>query len=397
MLAKRIKEIETSTTMKIAGKALSMKARGEDVIDFSVGEPDFPTPARIKQAAMRAIEKNYTKYTVNDGMIELRNAIAEKFFRDNGLKYAHNEIIVSNGAKQALFNIVMSVVDTGDEVIIPAPYYVSYPEMVKLAGGKPVIVSTRESNGFKLTADELKAAITSKTKALIICTPSNPTGLVYHQDEISALAKVVEESGIFVISDEVYEKLTYDNIKFASFASAGENIKSKTAVINGVSKAYAMTGWRIGYAAAPEEIIRSASKIQSHNTSGASSISQYASLEALTGPQDDVYEMLKEFENRRNYIYSRVTEAEAINCVKPQGAFYIFPNISACIGLKYKGREIKSSFELADFLLEESKVALVPGEAFGSGDHIRISYSTSMKNIEEGMDRINNALKKLIR
>lgn len=395
MIAKRINEITSSVTMKIAGKALTMKANGEDIVDFSVGEPDFPTPQRIKNAAIKAIENNFTRYTVNDGMIELRQAIAEKFLRDNGLKYSTKEIIVANGAKQALFNIVMAVVDSGDEVIIPGPYYVSYPEMVKLAGGKPVFIETKEENGFKMTPEELKGAITPKTKAIIVCTPSNPTGLVYHTNEIKALAEVIENAGIFVISDEVYEKLTYDSINFSSFASAGEEIKKRSAIINGVSKAYAMTGWRIGYVAAPEEIIRSASKIQSHNTSGASSISQHASLEALTGPQDDVEKMVREFEKRRNFIFEKITEIPDIQCVKPQGAFYVFPNVTSYLGKGLNGRTISNSVEFADFLLEEAKVALVPGEAFGSGSHIRISYSTSMANIEEGLNRIKNALAKL--
>ncbi|MDP4172736.1 MAG: pyridoxal phosphate-dependent aminotransferase [Bacteroidota bacterium] len=394
LIANRINELTASVTMKIAGKALTMKASGVDIIDFSVGEPDFPTPSRIKKAALKAIDENFTKYTFNSGMLELRDAISKKFLRDNNLEYDTDEIIVSNGAKQALFNVVMSVVNPGDEVIIPGPYYVSYPEMVKLAGGKPVIVNTKEKNGFKLTPEELKDAITSSTKALIVCTPSNPTGLVYTEDEIKALVSVIEKEKIFVISDEVYEKLIYDNLTFASFADAGKNIKDRIAVINGVSKAYAMTGWRIGYAAANKEIIKSASKIQSHNTSGASSISQYASLEALSGPQNEVIIMRDEFEKRRDYIYQKAITLFT-DCVKPQGAFYIFPNISSFIGKKLNNRQILTSADLAELLLDEAKVALVPGEAFGSDKHIRISYSTSMENIVEGMNRIQSALEKI--
>lgn len=395
MPAKRISEIAGSTTMKIAARALNMKAAGEDIIDFSVGEPDFPTPQNIKDAAKRAIDSNLTKYTLNDGLIELRKAICSKLQTENNLYYKENEIIVSNGAKQALFNIVMSVVDPGDEVIIPAPYYVSYPEMVKIAGGVPVILHTKEENDFKLTPEELNAAITPKTKAVVFCNPSNPTGLVYQKEEIRELTSVLEDTGIFIISDEVYEKLVYDNIRFSSFGEVSDRLKTRTAVINGVSKAYAMTGWRIGYAAADNEIIRAASKIQSHNTSGASSISQYASLEALTGPQAAIAEMVKEFERRRDFIFDEISTFRGITCRKPSGAFYVFCNVKSLFGMRSGENAIKSSYDVADFLLENARVALVPGSGFGSDDHIRISYSTSMENIEEGLKRIKAALEKL--
>ncbi|MEI7812479.1 MAG: pyridoxal phosphate-dependent aminotransferase [Ignavibacteria bacterium] len=393
MIADRINRLTESKTMKIAGKALAMKARGEDIIDFSVGEPDFPTPERIKQAAKKAIDNNFTCYTVNMGMIELRQAVSEKLKRDNNLDYSVKEIIISNGAKQALFNIVFAVVNPGDEVLIPAPFYVSYPEMVKLADGTPVIINTREENNFKLTADDLKRAVTPKTKALILCNPSNPTGLVYTGEELKALADVIENEDIFVIVDEIYEKLVYDNIKFVSFASISEKIKAKTAIINGVSKAYAMTGWRIGYAAAPEAVIRAASTIQSHNTSGASSVSQMASLEAISGIQDEVRIMVMEFERRRDYIIGALNEIPSLNCTKSQGAFYAFVNVASYFGVEYNGRKIENSCDFADFIIEVAKVAIVPGEGFGSDEHIRISYSTSMENIVEGLRRINDALR----
>lgn len=381
--------------MQVAAKAILMRAEGEDLVDFSVGEPDFPTPDHIKEAARIGIENNFTKYTVNEGMIELRIAIAEKLKRENNLDYDPKEIMVSNGAKQALFNVVMTLVDEADEVLIPAPYYVSYPEMVKIAGGKPVIIETRPEDDFKLTPGALIKAINKNTKALILCTPSNPTGLVYTEEELKALGEVIEGANIFVISDEVYEKLVYDDIRFASMAALSPRMKELTAVVNGLSKSYAMTGWRIGYAACRKEVIAGASKIQSHSTSGASSVSQYAGIAALSGPQETIHNMVSEFRKRRDYIYEKLSSQSAIKCTRPRGAFYIFPDISSYFGKRFKDRVIWNSGDMALYILEEAKVAVVPGLAFGADNHIRISYSTSMENIAKGVERIVAALEKL--
>ena len=395
MSSDRIKHISTSPTLKIAAKAIMMKREKIDVVDFSVGEPDFPTPQNIKDAAKRAIDSNFTKYTANDGIIELRQAIARKFKEDNQLDYALNQIIVSTGAKQSLLNVVLSLVNPGDEVIIPAPYWVSYPEMVILAEGKPVFVPTSEENGFKLTPEQLQQNISASTRALILCSPSNPTGAVYSRSELEALAEVVVSEDIWIIADEVYEKLIYDDFKFTSIAAISSKLKEKTIVVNGVSKAYSMTGWRIGYAAGDREIIEGASKIQSHSTSNPSSISQYASLEALSGPQYEISRMRTEFEKRRNYVLYKLGTIPGVTCVKPEGAFYVFPNISSYFGKEHAGTLIRNSYGLAYYLLKEAKVTLVPGAAFGSDEHIRISYATSMANLEKGMERIATALGKL--
>lgn len=395
MIADRINKIGISPTMKIAGRAKKMIADGIDVVDFSVGEPDFPTPLNIKNAGKEAFDKNVTKYTVNDGMPELRKAIVKKLKEDNNLDYEINEIIVTNGAKQAIFNAVMAVVNEGEEVIIPAPFWVSYPEMVNLARGVPVIIQTKEKNGFKITADELQKAINSNTKAFILCNPSNPTGAAYNEKELSALVAVLENENICVIVDEIYEKLVYDDFKFRSMASYGEKIKSKTILVNGFSKAYSMTGWRLGYAAAPRKFIEACSKIQSHCTSNASSISQYAAIEALSGSQSEVKRMLMEFQKRRNYAVEKLNSIPGVTCHKPEGAFYVFPNISSYFGKEYNGNLIRNSYGFAYYLLNEAKVAVVPGDPFGMEGYVRISYSTSMEKIKEGMNRIEQALFKL--
>lgn len=381
--------------MKIAARAKMMLAEGIDIVDLSVGEPDFPTPDNIKEAAKKAIDINYTKYTLNSGSVELRKAIATKLKNDNNLNYDISEIIVSNGAKQAIYNAILSIVDEGDEVIIPAPYYVSYPEMVNLAKGVPIFVDTKEENGFKLTPEELNNAISANTKVFILCNPSNPTGAAYTEKELRVLVEVIEDKEIFVLTDEIYEKLVYDDFKFVSFASLSEKIKEKTIVINGVSKAYSMTGWRIGYAAGPKEIIEGCGKIQSHSTSGASSISQYASTAALLGTYKETDKMVKEFKKRRDYVLSRLHQIPNVSCHTPEGAFYVFPNISAYFGMEYKDTYIRNSYGLAYFILKEANVAVVPGEAFGADNYIRISYSTSIENLVKGMDRISEALSKL--
>jgi aspartate aminotransferase len=395
LVSERVNRIEVSPTMKVAAEAKKMKSEGINVIDLSVGEPDFPTPRNISDAAIKAINSNHTKYTVNAGTVELRKAIAKKLKEDNGVEYGITEIIVSSGAKQSLFNAVHTVVSEGDEVIIPAPYWVSYPEMVKLAGGIPVFIKTKEENGFRVTPQELINAITSKTKVFILCNPSNPTGSAYSEKELCAIAEVIENKDIWTLSDEIYEKLVYGDYKFKSFASLSDKIKGKTILVNGVSKSYSMTGWRIGYTAAPEDVIKGIDKIQSHSTSNASSISQDATLEALTGPQDTVEMMRKEFEKRRNYFYKEITSIPGFSCYNPEGAFYIFPNIAGFIGKRYDKYSISNSMDFAMYLLYEAKIAAVPGSAFGAENFIRFSYATSMENLIEAVSRLKEALGKL--
>lgn len=395
MHSDRINNIGESQTAKIAAIAIQMKRDKVDVVDLTVGEPDFPTPLNIKKAAIEAINKDLTRYTLIPGTIELRQAIINKLKKDNDLEYDLDNIIVSSGAKQSIFNVVLTVVGKDDEVIIPAPYWVSYPEIVSIAEGKSVIISTEEKHGFKLTTRQLQDNITAKTRAIILCNPSNPTGAVYSKSELEALAEVLENENIIVISDEIYEKLIYDNTEFCSFASVSPIMKNKTVVINGLSKAYAMTGWRIGYAAGEKGIIKRASKLQGHCTTNAPSISQYASIEALEGPQDEIENMHQEFEKRRDFVYSKLWEMDGVSCTKPQGAFYVFPNISTYLNKSYNGSTIRNSYDLAHYLLEEARVILIPGAAFGSDNHIRISYTTSMERLGEGMNRIESALKKL--
>ena len=393
--SKRVNKIGVSPTMKIAAQAKEMLANGEDLIDLSVGEPDFPTPQNVKDAAKRAIDNNETKYTVNQGRVDLRTTIANKLKIENGLDYSSNQIIVSTGAKQSLYNAVQSLIHDGDEVILLSPYYVSYPEMVTLAHGKSVVIPTTEETDFNITPDQLLKAITPFTKLLIISYPTNPTGASYNKKELEAIAAIVEEKKIFVLSDEIYENLIYDDNKFVSFASLGEEIKRRTIVVNGFSKSYAMTGWRIGYAAGPEDFIKAMNKIQSHSTSNASSISQAAAFEALNGPQDFIPMMRKEFEQRRNFVYQQMISIKGIKCFKPKGAFYLFPNVESYFGKSTSVFRIEHSFDLAMYLLHEAKVATVPGISFGAEGHLRLSYSTSMENLKEGLKRIKEALEKL--
>jgi len=394
-LSKRINKITVSPTMKIAQQAIEMKARGENLIDLTVGEPDFPTPQNIKEAAIKSIENNFTKYTINSGIYELRKAISEKLRLENKLEYKPEEIIVSSGAKQSIFNAILAIVEDDDEVIIPAPYYVSYPHIVSLSNGKSVFIHTDEKTEFKITPEQLKNAITDKTKLLILCNPSNPTGSLYSRKDLEKLIPILEEGEFYILSDEIYEKLIYDNNEFVSLASLSEKIKRKTITINGFSKSYSMTGWRIGYAAGPQEIINAMNKIQSHSTSNTSSISQKAALEALTGQQNFIEYSQKEFEKRRNLLYDELTSIKGLKCYKPQGAFYLFPNISSFFGKKNNNQIIQSSFDFALYLLQTEKVAVVPGSAFGADEYIRLSYSTSEENLIEGAHRIKNAIANL--
>ena len=395
MVSEVANRINESPTMKVSALAKKMKADGENVINLSVGEPDFPTPDNIKQAAKKAIDENQTRYTINSGTVELRKAITAKLKRDNDLDYKIKNIIVSNGAKHSVFNCILATVDKGEEVIIPAPYWVSYPDMVSIANGTSIIIDTKEENGFKITPDELERAITPKTKALILCNPSNPTGSAYSKVELEKVAEVCLKHNFYIISDEIYEKLTYGDYKFVSFPSLNEELKKRTLLVNGLSKAFSMTGWRIGYTAGPENVIQAINKIQSHSTSNASSISQAASMEALNGSQDAVEEMRKEFEKRRDYLYNQLTSIDGISCYKPEGAFYLFPNISVYFNKSQGETTIKDSFDLAMYILSDAKVATVPGSAFGAEGFLRLSYATSMTNLEEAVARLNQSLKKL--
>lgn len=381
--------------MKIAAEAKLLIENGEDIIDLTVGEPDLPTPQNIKDAGIKAIQNNFTKYTTNVGTIELRKAICEKLKNDNSLYFSPDEIIVSNGAKQSIFTAIQTVVDADDEVIFSSPYYVSYPEMVKIAGGVSVIIPTDESTEFKITPQQLDAAITSKTKLLIICNPSNPTGSVYSKEELIELAEVIRNKNILILSDEIYEKLVYDDFKYFSFASIDENIKERTITINGCSKTYSMTGWRIGYAAANKEIVNAMAKYQSHNTGNASSISQLAAFEALTGNQDSVSFAQNEFEKRRNYFWNELISIEGISCYKPKGAFYFFPNVQSLFGKSVDSFVIQNSIDFSTFLLRYAKVATVPGIGFGAEGYIRISYSSSIEKLKLAAERIKEAVKKL--
>lgn len=391
MLAERVNKILTSATMQVSAQAKKLKAEGADVINLSVGELDFPTPDNIKEAGKKGIDANKTRYTVTPGTLELRNAIASKFKRDNNLDYSVNEITVSGGAKQSLFNAIMALVNPGDEVIFSSPYWVSYPEMVSLAEGKSVIIETKTEDGFRISGKKLEDAITDKTKLIILCNPSNPTGAAYNKDELEELAEVIIKHDLYVLSDEIYEKLVYDDFKFYSFAQIKPGIKERVLIVNGLSKSYSMTGWRLGYAAGDQKIIAAMNKIQSHTTSHASSISQEAAVEALNGPQIMLEKMLSELIERRNYLYNELISISGIKCHKSEGAFYLFPEITS---LYNKQLKIESSLDLAMYLLKEALIAVVPGNAFGAEGFIRISYATSMDNLKETIYRLKIALKK---
>lgn len=395
MLADRIHRIGYSPTLRITSKAMAMRAEGIDVIDLSAGEPDFSTPDFIKEAGKKAIDENYTKYTPNTGIPELKEAIIQRIYNDHGIMYEPNEIIVSSGAKNCLYNLAVALFNKDEEAIIPAPYWVSYPQMVNLAKGVPVIIPTREENGFRLTPKDLSRAITSNTKALLINNPCNPTGAAYPREELEELVEIGVDEGLVIIADEIYEKLVYDGFRFVSIAALDEKVKQNTVIINGVSKAYAMTGWRIGYAAGPKELIAGMDKVQSHNTSNACTISQMASLAALRGPQTEINKMLAEFQRRRDYMFYRLSQIPKVSCYKPQGAFYLFPNFSAYYDMTYEGNQIRNSHGLAYYLLKHAQVAIVPGDAFGADNFIRLSYANSMEKIEQAMDRITDAIAKL--
>jgi len=379
-LSSRVQNVSASMTLAITAKAKKMKREGIDVIGFGSGEPDFDTPSHIKQAGIRAIQKGLTKYTPASGTDELKKAICDKFFNDNKLKYEPSQIVVSCGAKHSIYNIFQAVCDRGDEVIIPSPYWLSYPEMVKLASATPVFIDTDEKSGFKVSPEKLKAALTKKTKVIVLNSPANPTGCVYNVDELKKIRDIVVKNNILVISDEIYEEIIFDKRVHVSIASLGDDIFNQTIVVNGASKSFAMTGWRIGYAGFSDEKIAAAVKnLQSHSTSNPTSISQEAALQALKEKTSDVKNMVTEFERRRDYIVGRIKDIKGLSCERPGGAFYIFPRIE---------KKDIASMELSERLLAEAKVAVVPGKAFGSDRHIRLSFATSMENIKNGMDRI---------
>lgn len=393
--AKRVGKIKPSPTLAITAKANVLRAEGRDIISFGAGEPDFDTPLNIREAAVNAIQDGFTRYTPVGGIDELKDAIIEKFRRDNNLIYKKSEIVVSCGAKHVLYNLAQALFDEGDEVIIPAPYWVSYPDIVLLSGAIPSILETEGADEFKITPDQLERAINKRTRALVLNSPSNPTGSTYTFAELEALAEIIIEKNILVISDEIYEKIIYNKFPFSSIAMVSEDVKKLSIVVNGVSKSYAMTGWRIGYAAGPEDIISAVTKIQSQNTSNPTSISQKAAVEALNGDQGAIGKMVEEFGKRRDYIVDALNKIEGISCMNPDGAFYAFPDVSSLYGRVYDGKIVTGSASLAEYFLDVANVAVVPGIAFGSDDHIRLSYATSMKNIREGIIRIENAVKNL--
>ncbi|MEI6564348.1 MAG: pyridoxal phosphate-dependent aminotransferase [bacterium] len=385
-LNERVGGIAPSLTLAIDAKAKALIAAGEKVCGFGAGEPDFDTPEHIKDAAAQALRDGKTKYAPNDGIMELRAAIADKLAAENKLSYKIEQVLVSNGAKHSLFNIFMALCREGDEIIIPAPYWLSYPEMVRVAGGKPVFVTGSEAHGLKVTASQVEAVITNRTKAIVINSPSNPTGMVYTRAELRALAEVAVKHNLTIVSDEIYERMVYDNTEAVSIGSLSPEIFKRTVTVNGFSKPYAMTGWRLGYFAGPLELVKACSALQSHSTSAPNTFAQYGAVAALRGSQECVAKMVKAFDERRQYLYNRLTAIEGITCVKPAGAFYVFPNISS-FGL--------SSIAFSEKLLEREKMAVVPGVPFGADANIRLSYACSLANIEEGLIRLERFIKGL--
>ena len=389
-VSKKVSEIAPSLTLEITAKAKKMKAEGISVIGFGAGEPDFNTPDFIIESAKKALDIGFTKYTPAAGMVELKNAICEKFAKDNGLNYKPSQIVVSSGAKSSLYHAICAIVDEGDEVVLPSPFWLTYPELIKLAGGKCVYVQAEKENGYKMTAEQFKNVITNKTKCLILNTPNNPTGAVYTESEIKAIAKVAEENNVYVISDEIYEKLVYGGEKHYSIAKCSEWLKEHTIIVNGMSKTYSMTGWRIGYLAAPENIAKAISSMQSHTTSNACSIAQYASVVALTDAKGDEFisDMQKVFDERRKLMIDLLSKIDGIECIEPKGAFYVFVNVSSLLGKSFDGQVINGSLSFADAALKKG-VALIPGVAFGNDDCIRLSYAISKEDIVEGIKRLS--------
>jgi aspartate aminotransferase len=394
MLADRMKTLAPSPTLAMQAKARAMRTQGIDVISFGAGEPDFDTPKRVKDVAVRALESGQTKYTEVGGIPELKAAVCQKFKRDNGLDYTPDEVTVSCGAKHTLYNIVMALVNPGDEVLIPSPFWVSYPEQVRLLGGNPVSVPTQEGTGFDLDPELLRRAVTSRTKIVILDSPGNPTGAVFSAQALAEVAKLALERNLWVVSDECYEALTYEG-RHVSIASMSPEVKARTIVVNTCSKAYAMTGWRIGYAAGPKPVIKAMTDVQSQVTSNPTSIAQWAAVEALGGPQDEVAKMVGEFDRRRRVIIESLNAIPAVTCVMPKGAFYAFPNVSGLFGKRCKSGVLKSSADVCAFLLDEARIATVAGVDFGSDAHIRLSYATGLETIKQGLARMDAAVRSL--
>ena len=394
-LSKKATGVKPSSTLAITAKAKALKAQGVDVVGFGAGEPDFDTPENISNAAIEAIKDGFTKYTAASGIDALKEAIFKKFKEFNKLDYAPDQIVISNGGKHALTNIFTALLNEGDEVIIPAPFWLSYPEIVKLAGGTPVIVYTTKEEGYKLTADKLAEAVTDKTKALVLNSPNNPTGMIYTREELEAIAKIAVEKDFYVVSDEMYEFLIYGEDEHVSIASFNDEIYKRTITCSGMSKSYAMTGWRIGYTGSTKELAKIMSSVQSHQTSNPNSIAQKAAVEALNGSQDTVYAMKEEFSKRKDYIYSRVKDIPYMDAIEPKGAFYVFVDTSEALEKEYNGKKIGDTQTLAGILLEEYSVAVVPCADFGFPSHIRLSYAISMEQIKKGMDRIEEFANKL--
>lgn len=391
-ISKMASAISPSPTLAIDSKFKQMKKQGIPVVGFGAGEPDFNTPDNIKAAGIEAIKNNITKYTPASGTLELKQAVCDKLKRDTGLEYTTANIVISNGGKHALTNTFNCICDPGDEVILPAPYWVSYPEMIKMAGATPVIINTTEENNFKFTTDQLRAAITPKTKALVLNTPSNPTGMVYTREELSEVAKIAVENHIYVVFDEIYEKLVYEG-EHVNIATLGDDIRDLTIILNGMAKTYAMTGWRIGFAAANEKLAKAMGNIQSHATSNPNSIAQAAAVEALNGDQSFIDDMKATYIARRDYMVDRINGIEGLSCKKPSGAFYIFMNVKDVLGKEHYGKVINTANELCEDILDRALVALVPSEGFGIEGYVRLSYATSMDVIKTGLDRIEKYLK----
>lgn len=399
MLADRLKTLAPSSTLAVQAKARALRAQGIDVISFGAGEPDFDTPQRIKDAATRAMRDGHTKYTEVAGIVELRAAICDKLRRDSGLAYEPQDVLVSCGAKHTLFNLAVALLNPGDEVLVPSPYWVSYPEQARLLGAVPVPVETAESTGFDLDPDRLRAAVTPRTKLIVLNTPNNPTGAVFSPGALEAVARIAVDRGLWIVSDECYEPLTFEGRR-VSIASLGADVKARTVVVNTCSKAYAMTGWRIGYCAGPRDLVRAMTDVQSQVTSNPSSVAMWAAVEALNGPQDDVGQMAAEFDRRRHLIVDGLNALPGVSCVRPRGAFYAFANVSGLFGKKAVREDgppvaLNGSVDVASFLLEQARVAVVPGVDFGSDAHVRLSYATSARLITEGLTRMATAIRAL--
>ena len=394
-LSKKAKAVKPSSTLAITAKAKELKAKGIDVVGFGAGEPDFNTPDNINNAAIKAIKEGFTKYTPASGIMELKQAISRKFKSFNHLNYEPEQIVISNGGKHSLINVFAAILNPGDEVMIPAPYWLSYPEMVKLEDGIPVPVATKKENGYKVTVEELEQAYTDKTKALVLNSPCNPTGMLYTREELEKIAAFIVEKDIYVVSDEMYEYLTYDGAEHVSIGSLNDEIFARTITVSGVSKSYAMTGWRIGYTGSSLEIAKLMSSVQSHSASNPNSIAQKATVEAITGPQETIAYMKEQFDKRRKYMVERIAKMPHVSCVEPKGAFYVFIDVEEATAMKYKGEVVGSSAKLADIMINDFNVALIPCEDFGIENHVRLSYAISLENIEKGLDRFEAFLNTL--